>query len=367
MKYLLAFIVVIHGLIHLMGVAKAFNLASFEQLQIPITQPLGLMWLAAAVLFVAGAVLLFVAPAWWWAPAGVGLILSQIVILTSWGDAKFGTIANAIVLVPVVIAALGHAPWSYRAQYARDVAAGLDTAPSAPSLVTAADMTHLPPIVQKYLYFAGVVGQPRVLNYRLKFRGALRNGPDSAWMPMEADQHSFVEPAQRLFLVDATMFGVPTTAYHRYIGPSAIFNVRVASLLDIVDARGPDMNRAETVTLFNDMCLLAPATLIDPRIQWEEIDAQTVRATFSNAGNTISAVLTFDQTGALTNFTSDDRTRTLDGKAYQHARWSTPISGWRAVDGHRLPDGEARWQLTTGEFTYGRFEILDVAYNVALR
>lgn len=367
MKYLLLAVVAIHGLIHLMGFSKAFGLASFEQLRVPISQPLGLLWLAAALLFLLSAVLLIAAPKWWWAPALGAVAISQVVIITSWSDAKFGTLANLIVLAPAVIAALSHAPWGYRAQYDHDVAEGL-TATAAPAEpVTEADIAHLPPIVQQYLRFTGAVGQPRVANYQVHFHGALRNGPDSAWMPMEADQQSFVAPAERLFLVDATMFGLPTTAYHRYIGPNATFEVNVASVVKVVDARGPEMDRSETVTLFNDMVLLAPATLIDPAIDWEELDPLTLRATFTNAGHTIAAVLSFAENGALTNFVSDDRSRTLDGKTYEHVRWSTPVSSWRSVSGHRLPEAEAHWQLPGGEFAYGRFAVVDVAYNVAGR
>lgn len=367
MKYLLIFIVAAHGLIHLMGFARAFNLASFEQLRVPISQPLGLLWLAAALLFLLSAVLLVAAPNWWWAPALVAILISQSVIVTAWSDAKFGTLANLIVFVPALVAGLGYAPWSYRAQYERDAAAALVAAPAQTAPVTEADVAHLPPIVQRYMRFAGVIGQPGVANYRLHFHGALRNGPNDAWMPIEADQQSVVAPAERMFLVDATMFGLPTTAYHRYRGPEATFAVRVASLVQVVDARGPEMDRSETVTLFNDMVLLAPATLIDPAIGWEEIDPLTVRATFTNQGHTISAVLTFAENGALTSFISDDRSRTIDGKTYERVRWSTPVSGWRTVNGHTMPDAEARWLLPSGEFTYGRFEVVDVAYNVAGR
>lgn len=367
MKYLLLVIVAVHGLIHLMGFAKAFGLATFDQLSVPISQPLGLLWLAATLLFLLSAVLLLAAPDWWWAPALGAVLISQLVIITSWSDAKFGTLANLIVLVPALVAALAHAPWGYRAQYVHDVAEGLAATAAPSARLTEADLAHLPPIVQQYLRFTGAVGQPHVANYRLHFHGALRSGPDSSWMPMEADQQSFVAPAERLFLVDARMFGIPTTAYHRYIGSNATFEVNVASLVRVVDARGPEMDRSETVTLFNDMVLLAPATLIDPAITREELDPLTVRVTFTNAGNTIAALLTFAENGALINFVSDDRSRTLDGKTYEHVRWSTPVSGWRTVNGRRLPEAEARWQLPTGEFVYGRFEVVDVAYNVAGR
>ncbi|MCU0490542.1 MAG: hypothetical protein MUD01_02945 [Chloroflexaceae bacterium] len=364
MKYLLCALLTIHGLIHLMGFAKAFQLASFDQLHIPISQPLGLLWLAAALLFVLSAILLVAALAWWWLPATVALVISQAVIVTSWNDAKFGTFANLLILVPVLLAALGHAPWGFRSQYGRDVRAALATAQAPAAPVTEADIAHLPPVVQQYLRFAGVLGQPRVTNYQLHFSGALRNGPDDAWMAMEADQQSMVDPAERLFFVDSQMYGIPANAYHRYSGSSAVFEVQAASLVTLVDARGPEMDQSETVTLLNDMCLLAPATLIDPHIRWEELDAQTVRATFTNADHTVSAILTFDSSGALTNFSSDDRWRTIDGKTYEQVRWTTPVSGWERVDGYTMPVAEAHWVLPGGEFAYGRFEVTHVAYNV---
>jgi hypothetical protein len=47
--------------------------------------------------------------------------------------------------------------------------------------------------------------------------------------------------------------------------------VKVASILMMVDAKGPEMDQAETVTLFNDLCVFAPGALIDPRIRWQVI------------------------------------------------------------------------------------------------
>jgi hypothetical protein len=253
----------------------------------------------------------------------------------------------------------------FRASYERDVAAGLRGGPPQAGPVTEADLAHLPPAVQRYLHFAGSVGRPRVWNYRLRFRGELRNDAGSRWMKIKADQQSFVDPAARLFLVKGSMFGLPFEAFHRYVGPAATFKVRLASLLTMVNAAGPEMDQSETVTLLNDMCLLAPATLIDPRIAWEELDPLTVRVTFSNAGNTVSATLSFDDTGALVDFVSDDRSRSTDGKTYEQLRWSTPIHAWRTFDGRRLPvEAEAIWRSDEQAFAYARFEILGVEYNV---
>ena len=52
---------------------------------------------------------------------------------------------------------------------------------------------------------------------------------------------------------------------------AATMRVKVASALTIVDAKGTEMDEAETVTLFNDLCVFAPGALIDRRIQWQEV------------------------------------------------------------------------------------------------
>jgi hypothetical protein len=365
MKYILIALLVIHGLIHFLGFAKAFDLAQPPQLQAAISRPMGILWLAAALLLIVSAGMVLLAVRWWWVPAAFGVALSQLLIFTAWNDAKAGTIANIILLFPIVVAALGAAPWSFRSLYNQEVVTGLREHSQQPRLLTKADTAHLPPVVQRYLVFVCAMDKPQVLNYRLRFSGALRNGPDDKWMPMTAYQQSFATPPARLFLVESSMFGIPFNAFHRYVGPEATFRVRLASLLTVVDAHGAEMNKSETVTLLNDMFLLAPATLIDRNITWEEIDLQTVSATFTNAGNTVSAVVTFDSSGALINFVSDDRSRTTDGKTYQQLRWSTPVSDWRDFDGRKLPvKGEALWTLPGGEFAYGRFELLEVQYNV---
>lgn len=39
--------------------------------------------------------------------------------------------------------------------------------------------------------------------------------------------------------------------------------VRVAGLAQVVDVRGPEMDRLDAVTLPNDLCILAPGALVD--------------------------------------------------------------------------------------------------------
>jgi hypothetical protein len=117
--------------------------------------------------------------------------------------------------------------------------------------------------------------------------------------------------------------------------------------------------------MLNDMCLMAPSTLIDPAITWQEIDNITVEARFTNGNHTIVATLYFNEAGAMTNFISNDRFLSSDGKEYLNYPWSTPVKGWQEINGRKIPtSGEAIWQTPEGPFCYGRFDIAEIEYNM---
>ena len=254
---------------------------------------------------------------------------------------------------------------SLRAQYERDVGEGLSRGATLPA-VTEADLAVVPSLVRQYLRTSGVVGKPRVANFRVRMHGRIRSGPDARWLPLRAEQYNFVADKQRFFYLRSSMLGVPVRGYHRYADASASMHVKAAGLITVARADGREMFEGETVTLLNDMCLFAPATLLDPALVWEEINARTVRVRLTNAGCTVQGELTFNAAGELTNFVSDDRFQASpDGAQMTRRRWSTPISAYRAFGpAHLMAEGEGRWHTDDGSYTYIELEVDDVDYNV---
>ena len=363
MRWTFIGLLTVHGLLHLMGFAKAFGYAELPQLTQPISREWGVLWLVAGGLVLATAVMLAAGARTYWIAGGLALIVSQLLIATAWRDAWAGSVANAGLLIVVAHGLLTEGPWSFHTQYVRDVAAGLSRSVDE-ALVTEADLTSLPEPARRYLRVTHAVGQPRVRSYRIRFTGRIRSAPDAAWMPFEAEQQSFADEPTRLFLMRARIYGLPLEAFHRLIDGHATMQVKVAGFVPMVDARGDEMDRAETVTLFNDMCILAPGTLVDPAIIWEPVDASTARARFTHRGHTITATLLFDAGGRLVNFESDDRARSTPDGAMTKARFSTPLRDYRDFGPlHLAGYGEARWRLPGGEFTYGEFTMLDVVAN----
>jgi hypothetical protein len=358
MTLALAIVCATHGLIHLLGATKGFRLSVAG----------GSLWLVGGALFFLTAVALFAWPRGWWIIGAVALLVSAFAIVPSWGEAKFGMLPNALILVAIVAGFMIEGPTGLHAAYDRDVAEGASR-PARHGLVSEVDLAHLPPPVRRYLELAGVVGQPRVRNFQVRMHGRIRRDWELPWMPLVAEQHNFVDVPARFFYMSSSMFAMPVRGYHRYAGGAATMQVMAGGLLTVARASGPEMTQAETVTLFNDMAVMAPATLIDPAIEWEALGSCRARAAFTAGSHTIHADLVFGDNGDLVNFISDDRYQSVgDGQAVRKLRWSTPVGDYRRFGNVRLAStGAGRWHDAVGAFSYIELTIDDVSYNVSAR
>jgi hypothetical protein len=353
-----------HALVHLLGFAKALDLAPLAQLRIPISRLMGWIWLAAAVGLLVTVTTLFVAPRWFWVAGAVSLVASQTAIVASWSDARFGSVANAVVLTAVIYGAFAWGPFGLRADYERLVREGVarsaSAAPATP--IDETDLATVPAAVQRYLRFVGVVGTSRPAGFRARMTGRIRGSAAAPWMPFVAEQVNLYDPPRRYFRLEANRGGLPVDGLHAYGEAGASMRIRALSLFPVVDLDGSNLTRTETVTILNDMSIFAPARLLDPGIHWREVDPQRVEATYTVGAHTIRAILVFDADGALVDFLSDDRPALAeDGKTMLPQKWSTPVREYRAMGPYRLATrGEGRYAAPEGEYAYLEIDVQEV-------
>lgn len=362
MRVFFLIIVLIHGLIHLSGFVKAFGIREMKELTLPISKPMGVLWLIAAAVFIIYGILFYFNARHGWLIGLIAIILSQILIFYFWKDAKFGTIPNLIILFA---AFLSFGSYLLHKEFAGNVDADFkDNNSLSTVILTAADIAHLPLPVQKYLYLTKSLGQPKINNFRAEFTGGMRSKPGDDYMKLHSVQYNFYRNPSRYFFMKASKMGLPASGLHIYKNETASFRVKLLNWFTVVDAWGDKLNQAETVTLLNDMCFIAPATLIDNRIKWENIDDKTVKAIFTNGNITVEAKLFFNEKNELVNFISNDRYET-DGKKYGNYPWSTPVEDYREINGYLLP-GRAKliYHKPEGDFTYGELEYESVKYNL---
>lgn len=358
-KYIFGFVLLVHGLIHLIGFAKAFQLARIDQLSMSISKPLGLVWLLTGIFFIVTFALAILKKEWWPILAIIAIVVSQVLIIIFWKDVKFGTIANIIILM---VSITGFATIQFGNSYKKDVSSAMEKSNFREEIMTKKDLAPFPEPVQSYLRYVGVVGKAKVRNVKIIFEGEMREkGKD--WFKFTSEQYNFFDEPTRLFFMRARIKGLPIHGYHSYKNRGARMQIKLLSLFPVVDIGEPELFRTETVTFFNDLCLFAPAALIDDRITWEIIDERSSKATFTNKGTTISAILYFNEKGQLVNFISEDRFVIDEMTAYP---FSTPAKNYKSINGYNLATyGEATWHYPDGVFVYGKFNVKSVEYNVS--
>jgi hypothetical protein len=256
---------------------------------------------------------------------------------------------------------------SLQARYDQVVAAEFAAQPlrAAAPVLTPEDLARLPAPVRRYVERSGAIGRPRPQNMRVVLDADMYRGPGQAPMRATSIQHTFFDRPARLFLMKARMLGLPVRALHIYRQEQATFTVRVASLVNMVDLRGDEISAAETVTVLNDLCLMAPGALVDPRLAWAPVDDRTAAVTFTIGSHRVRATLVFNDCDELVDFWSDDRPEASSGR-FVPARWSTPVDGYRDVGGfHLLHRGSAVYARPEGPFTYGTFTLRSIEYDVA--
>lgn len=362
LRALLLALLLIHGLIHLMGLVKAYGWAEVRALQQPIGRPMGLLWALATVLFLIAAWAMLGRSDRWWIPALAGVVLSQVLIVLHWQGARFGTIADLLLLMVI---ALGAGVHRFRQEYHDERSAILRSAMAVPSRVlTEQDLVPLPAPVQRFLRQGGHVGRPVPRSLHVEFTGDIRSH-DGPWMPFRTDQLNTFDPPARLFWMNAIMKALPTKGYHRLRDGHAGMRIEVLGVVPVIEAHGPEMDTAELVTWFNDLCLFAPSRLADPGITWRAIDDRTAEAFMEHHGVRISATLLFDDQGRLVDFVSDDRYYMDPQGRPLRRRFRTPVGGRFEAGGLNFPgEGEAQFVLDDGPFTYIRLRTEAVAYDV---
>jgi hypothetical protein len=102
MRFLLLFVLILHGIIHLLGFLKAYQYGEIAALKQFIGPVAGLFWLTAVVLFILTAILLGFQNAYWPFFGMAGVLISQALIILSWSDARYGTIINLALFVIMI-------------------------------------------------------------------------------------------------------------------------------------------------------------------------------------------------------------------------------------------------------------------------
>ena len=228
-----------------------------------------------------------------------------------------------------------------------------------PPLLRAEEIATLPPPVRRWLEASGAVGRPRARTVRLRQRGGMRTAPNQPYLHAEARQYFTVDEPGFVWTVDVAMMHViPVVGRDTYLDGRGRMLIKAAGLITVADGTGPTFDQGTALRFLGEI-IWFPSGALASYITWQPIDERRARATLTFKGIATSAVFEFDERGRFAGLTAQ---RYYGGKTLE--TWTIPITEWKTIRGIEMPTrGGAVWKLSSGDFDYYRWEILDVEVN----
>jgi hypothetical protein len=344
-----------------MGFAKAFGYGNITQLTKSISKLAGIFWFVVAVSFAAAVILFLMKEESWPMIMIIAAILSQILIIAVWKDAKFGTVANVLALL---IAIPSYANIRFTKMAATEsktiLAKSLN---SNKEIITKEMLVHLPPVVQKWLTHSNIIGKEKINTIRLKQKGEMRTKPESKWMPFEATQYITVNEPAFVWTTDVHMMPlVKLVGRDKFENGQGAMLIKLLSLFKVVDTKNTEKINSAAMIRYLAESSWFPTAALSEFIKWEMVDSLSAKAVMSFNGITVSGIFHFTADGDMSGFTAD-RYYGIDDKATLE-KWVVETEEWKVFQGIRIPyKSKVNWKLKAGDFNWANMELTDLEFN----
>lgn len=256
--------------------------------------------------------------------------------------------------------------WRFRALVTKEVTRLFsDVAPSVGPEQLSARWDSLPEPVRHYLHYAILEGRPAIGAVRLKHDGLFRTNPGQRWLQIQGEQ--YFTTGKPGFVWNASIRPAPLLwieARDRLLAGRGNMLVKFYSTFTIADASGAEIDQGSKLRWLAE-AVWFPYAFVGDQIQWEPIDQRSAKATLLGDGLPVSATFDIDKEGKIVCLRTD-RYRDIGGGKAVLTPWIGRCADYCDFNGLRVPSSiEAVWNLQVGEFSYARFSLANLEYNIS--
>lgn len=363
MRIALIILIGIHGIIHLFGFLKAFELSEFIAISQPISKTFGIFWLSAFLLFAITIIFYSAHYDYWWLSGFLAVIVSQLLIFNYWSDAKFGTIANLIVLFATIV---GYSNFNFEYKIVQEREALFEGSQfnHSQEIISKKSLNDLPPIVQKWLTNSGLVGKQTISNVYLTQELQLKLKPDQKnWNSGKAEQYFTIQPPAFNWSIDTEMNSIlSAVGRDKFEDGKGEMIIKLLSLIPVVNATSDEKVNQATLQRYLAEIVWFPSASLSEYIKWETIDDYSARATMEYKGTKGSGEFHFNENGSFEKFVA---MRYKDVHDTEPTKWIVTATKTEERNGIKIPvECEVSWDLENGKWTWLKLKITDIQYNV---
>jgi hypothetical protein len=229
--------------------------------------------------------------------------------------------------------------------------------PAEPGGFTSAELDGLPELVRRHLAQAIASGTPLATSARLRMRGHIKIG---RWLPFRARQ---VLNPQSGFVWAARTAGV-ITGSDRYVDAVGGQDWKLAGLLTVMHADGPDVSRAAAGRAGAEAIWVPTALLPRFGVCWSAGGPQQVTASYHIDEIPLEVHYRLDGDGRMVSFVFDRWGDPDDSGTWAWHPFGGEITGWHTFDGVTIPSaGRVGWSYGTDrwpEREFFRYQITDL-------
>ncbi|MDD4169337.1 MAG: hypothetical protein PHD36_03600 [Desulfotomaculaceae bacterium] len=253
-----------------------------------------------------------------------------------------------------------------RAEFARLTGYQMTKTTNQGGVFTSADIAELPLPVQKHFQYCGYMGKSKMSNMNIHFNDVdFVLSPDKPKLKIKYIQYNFAEQPDRIAYIDTSLYGIPFEGIDAYRNGAGSMKGVIAKAFTLFDQKGAAMDQASLVTCLAESLFL-PTLALQDYIRWEKIDETHAGAVINYYGTSAGGIFTFDDNGAMTSFTTNDREHTDTKGNSQKVKWSAVCGDYEEVDGIKFPSNlKGVWHFETGDLVYFDGRDISVKYDVS--
>lgn len=362
MRIALIIIIGIHGIIHLFGFLKAFGISEFTTLSQPISKTFGLIWLLTFLLFALAIVLFILQFHYWWLSGFLAVVVSQVLIFNYWSDTKFGSIANLIILVSLIIT---YSSFSFKNMIAAERSEIFKSSePVIGKVITKETISELPSVVQKWLINNGTIGKSPISNVHLTQELKLKMKTEqSEWYNGTAEQYFTVKPPAFNWNIETQINSVLKVAGRdKFENGNGEMTIKLFSLIPVANAKNNEKVNQATLQRYLAEIVWFPSASLSPCIKWKSLSENSAMAIMEFKGVIGSGEFYFDKKGNFKKFVA---MRYKDINAKEPTKWTVTATKTEERNGIKIPtECEANWELVNGKWTWLKLKLTDIQYNL---
>ena len=362
MRIALTLLIAIHGIIHLFGFFKAFGISEFNAISQSISKTFGIFWFLTFLLFVITVILILLHSNNWWLISFLAVIISQLLIFNYWSDAKFGTIANLIILFATII---GYSSFNFKEKIKGERKTLFENSQlKNQENITEKELLDLPPVVQKWFINSGVMGKKLISNVHLVQELQLKLKPEqTGWNNGTAQQYFTIQPPAFNWNITTKMNSIlSVVGRDKFEDGKGEMLIKLLSLIPVANAKNNEKVNQATLQRYLAEIVWFPSAALSQYIEWEPIDEYSARATMEYKGAKGSGEFHFDKSGNFEKFVA---MRYQDSNSINPTEWTVIATRTEERNGIKIPvECEASWKLESGTWTWLKLKITDIQYNV---